>query len=148
MGDLAMRVYLDNCCFNRPFDDQSQARIRLEAEAKIEVQQRIKDGRIELAWSYMVEYENRANPFAERRSVIERWKKAAAVDVAESAEILRHARAIAESGVRAKDALHIASAIAAGCDFFLTTDDDLVKKMHGFSEIVVTDPTRFIIEVS
>jgi len=42
-----MRVYLDNCCFNRPFDDQSQARIRLEAEAKLEIQQRIADGTIE-----------------------------------------------------------------------------------------------------
>lgn len=38
-----MRVYLDNCCFNRPFDDQSQARVRLEAEARLEIQQRVKD---------------------------------------------------------------------------------------------------------
>lgn len=30
-----MRVYLDNCMFNRPFDDQSHIRIRLEAEAKL-----------------------------------------------------------------------------------------------------------------
>jgi hypothetical protein len=42
-GISPMRVYLDNCCFNRPFDDQSQARVRLEAEAKLEIQQRIKD---------------------------------------------------------------------------------------------------------
>ncbi|MBE2197400.1 MAG: hypothetical protein IAE79_02240 [Anaerolinea sp.] len=27
-----MRVYLDVCCLNRPFDDQSQERIQLEAE--------------------------------------------------------------------------------------------------------------------
>ena len=25
-----MRIYLDNCCFNRPYDDQSQLRILLE----------------------------------------------------------------------------------------------------------------------
>ena len=24
-----MRVYLDNCCYNRPFDDQSQLKVRL-----------------------------------------------------------------------------------------------------------------------
>ena len=24
-----MRVYLDNCCYNRPFDDQAQLRVRL-----------------------------------------------------------------------------------------------------------------------
>jgi predicted nucleic acid-binding protein len=143
-----MRVYLDNCCFNRPFDDQSQARIRLEAEAKLEIQQRIKDGRIELVWSYMLEYENQANPFQERHSVIIRWKASAAIDIEETPGILRQARGIAERGIRAKDALHIACAMAAGCDLFLTTDDVLMKKTAGFSGIVVIDPTRFIIEVT
>lgn len=27
------RMYLDNCCLSRPFDDQTQDRIRLETEA-------------------------------------------------------------------------------------------------------------------
>ena len=30
---MATRIYFDACCLNRPFDDQSQARIRLETEA-------------------------------------------------------------------------------------------------------------------
>ena len=29
-----MRVYLDNCCYNRPFDEQTQLKVRLETEAK------------------------------------------------------------------------------------------------------------------
>jgi hypothetical protein len=61
-----MRIYLDNCCLNRPFDDQRQARIRLEAEAKLCIQQQVREGRIELAWSYMLDFENAANPFEER----------------------------------------------------------------------------------
>jgi hypothetical protein len=28
-----MKIYLDNCCLNRPFDDLSQDRVYLEAEA-------------------------------------------------------------------------------------------------------------------
>jgi hypothetical protein len=28
-----MRLYMDVCCLNRPFDDQSQDRIRIESEA-------------------------------------------------------------------------------------------------------------------
>ena len=43
-----MRVYLDNCMFNRPFDDQVQIRIRLESEAKLYVQDKIKSKGIEL----------------------------------------------------------------------------------------------------
>ena len=38
-----MKVYLDNCCFNRPFDDQSAVRIRIESEAKLHVQQKIRE---------------------------------------------------------------------------------------------------------
>ncbi len=94
-----MRVYLDNCCFNRPFDDQSQARIRLEAEAKLEIQQRIKDKEIELAWSYVLDYERQANPFEERRDVIAGWKTAAVVDVEETDAVLRQAQEIASRGL-------------------------------------------------
>ena len=142
-----MRVYLDNCCFNRQFDDQSQARVRLEAEAKLEIQQRIKDKEIELAWSYVLDYESQANPFEERRDVVARWKTVAVVDVEETAAVLQQAREIANCGLRAKDALHVACAMAAGCDFFLTTDDLAVKRMRGYAGITVMDPTQFIVEV-
>ena len=40
-----MRVYLDNCCYNRPFDDQAQLRIRLETEAKLEIQTQMRMNR-------------------------------------------------------------------------------------------------------
>ncbi len=142
-----MRIYLDNCCFNRPFDNQTQTRMRLEAEAKLEIQQRIKDKKIELAWSYMVDYENQVNPFEERREVIARWRSAATVDIEETEHLLHQARQIADRGVRAKDALHIACAMAAECDFLLTTDDMMCKKMQGFGGITVMNPTQFIIEV-
>jgi len=38
-----MWIYLDNCCYNRPFDDQSQLRVRLEAEAKLKKLSDIQD---------------------------------------------------------------------------------------------------------
>jgi hypothetical protein len=48
------RLYLDNCCFNRPFDDQSHLKIRMETEAKLSVQRDILSGRHELVWSYIL----------------------------------------------------------------------------------------------
>ena len=36
-----MVIYLDNCCFNRPFDDQKQIRIQIETEAKLYIQREI-----------------------------------------------------------------------------------------------------------
>ena len=65
-----MKIYLDNCCFNRPFDDQSQLRIKLESEAKLKIQTDIQAGVLDLVWSYILDAENEANPFEERKSAI------------------------------------------------------------------------------
>ena len=59
-GDC-LRIYLDNCCYNRPYDDQTQLRISLESQAKLHVQEMIKDGKLELAASYILTYENSKN---------------------------------------------------------------------------------------
>lgn len=39
-----MKVYLDNCCYNRPFDDQTQERIHLESEAILMILQHAQSG--------------------------------------------------------------------------------------------------------
>lgn len=78
-----MRVYLDNCSFNRPFDDQSQLRIQLETEAKLSIQNQIRNGEIELVWSYIIDFENSANPFYERKESIGEWKEMALLNVSE-----------------------------------------------------------------
>ena len=62
-----MRVYLDNCCFNRPFDNQESIRVKLETDAKLYVQLMIRSGILELAWSYILDFENNANPFEEKK---------------------------------------------------------------------------------
>jgi predicted nucleic acid-binding protein len=142
-----MRIYLDNCCFNRPFDDQSQMRIRLEAEAKLYVQDKVREGQLQLVWSYILDYENNANPFEERRTAIREWKPKAAVDVGETPEILAIAHILFNKGLKAKDALHVACAIHAGCEYFLTTDDSVLKKGQGIGDVKIVDPPTFVREV-
>lgn len=44
-------VYLDVCCFNRPYDDQTQDRVRLEAEAVLLILRRIEAGEWRLSVS-------------------------------------------------------------------------------------------------
>ena len=46
-----MRVYLDNCCYNRPFDPQTDLRISLETAAKMQVQALMRSGEVEYVWS-------------------------------------------------------------------------------------------------
>ena len=70
-----MRIYLDNCTLNRPFDEQTQIRIKLETEAKLFIQDKIKENKIEIVWSYILDAENDVNPFKERREQITKWRK-------------------------------------------------------------------------
>jgi predicted nucleic acid-binding protein len=139
-----MRIYLDNCCFNRPYDDQTQIRIRIESEAKLFIQAKVLAGEIELAWSYILDYENSANPFLERRLSIAQWKTIAVVDVIESPSILKYAQQLESRGLRGKDALHIACALETGCECLLTTDDQIVKIMDNDDKIRVVNPTVFV----
>lgn len=143
-----MRVYLDNCCFNRPFDDQGQIRIRLEAEAKLYIQDLILGGRIELAWSYVLDYETSANPFEQRRRAIAGWRERAMVDVEETPGILHRAGVLSKKGVKSLDALHVACAVEAECDYLLTTDDALLKRAKSVADVRVLDPMGFIREVN
>ncbi len=65
-----MKVYLDNCCYNRPYDDQSYLKISLESQAKLFVQHLIREKKLDLVTSYVLDYENSRNPHATRRDII------------------------------------------------------------------------------
>lgn len=138
-----MIVYLDNCCFNRPFDDQSQIRVLLEAEAKLAIQQRIRRGTLRLAWSYMMDFENNANPFEDRRISISRWRPLASVDIAVSDAVVSRAHIMHLLGFKPKDSLHIACAIEAACGIFLTTDTGILKRSSLISDIAIINPVDF-----
>lgn len=58
-----LKVYLDNCCFNRPYDDQTQIRISLETQAKLYIQDLVRMGKVKLVTSYILWYENSQNPY-------------------------------------------------------------------------------------
>lgn len=142
-----MRLYLDNCCFNRPFDDQSQIRIRLETEAKLRIQEEIRSGTFQLVWSYILDYENNRNPFQERKQRIKKWKSYAIDDVEESFKLIKTAKELNEMGFHKIDSLHIACAIFAKCKYFLTTDDQILKRASLLNEIKINDPIGFIKEI-
>jgi len=142
--ETIMRLYLDNCAFNRPFDDQSHIRIRLEAEAKLYIQERIKEGKVDLVWSYILDIENDQNPFEEKRSAIERWKKLAVVDIEETDTLKEMANSFVAYGIKAKDALHVAAAIEGNADFFITTDDRPLKKLAEIAKIQAANPIDIV----
>ena len=136
------KLYLDNCCFNRPFDDQSQLLVRLETEAKLFIQNGTKNGTFELVWSYILDIENNANPHFQRKDNIAPWKYLSTVMIEESESVLLRAENYKQQGLKPKDALHVACAVDATSDFFITTDRGILKKR--FPEIYISNPIEFL----
>ena len=137
-----MKIYLDNCSFNRPFDNQNSLVVRLETEAKLHVQELIRQGKLELVWSFVLDYENGANPFEEVRNRITEWKKLASVDCELSEEVTDKAGELMNLGLRQMDAAHVACAIYLGTDYFLTTDKKILNKP--ITEINIMNPLDFV----
>ena len=142
-----MKVYLDMCCYNRPYDDQSQIKVSLETQAKLHIQALIRDRKLELAASYMLRYECSQNPFEMRRKAILDYVDGNAlhyVDTDRLSDVEEKAAEMISAGIKYKDACHVASAILAGCDYFISTDIRLLK--HKRSEIKMVNPVEFIAE--
>ncbi|MEJ5239745.1 MAG: PIN domain-containing protein [Anaerolineales bacterium] len=145
-----MKVYLDACCINRPFDDQRQLRIRLESEAVIIVLEKFQSR--EWVWlsSEVLLYELSQNPDVENRQRTLMLAGMADQVVALDEAILQRAEKLQEAGFSAYDALHLACAEAGEADIFLTTDDRIVKlarKKKGLLRLAVDNPVRWLDEV-
>ena len=140
-----MRVYLDNCCYNRPFDDQRDLSTALETFAKLQIQSLMRRGDIEYVWSDSLSHEVSRNPFPKRYESIISWLNGACVYVETTKDIIERARDFVVMGVKKMDALHLASAIKAECDWFFTTDKGILKKIRLVGSMRVANPVEYIV---
>lgn len=122
-----MKIYLDNGCFNRPYDDQGQLSVFLETQAKLQVQESIRNEEITLVWSDMLDYENSANPDEVIRNEIAGWRDLASDIIMQTEEIRKTAKNLNSLGFGRKDSLHISCAIAGDSDYFVTVDKGILR---------------------
>ena len=139
---MATRIYFDNCSYNRPFDDQNQIKVRLESDAKLFIQELVKNKKLELVWSFVLDYENSINPFAHKREQIQMWRDIADHRCGFSMQVFEKAKILMELGLKQKDASHIACAILSHADYFITTDKGVLNK--NIPDIHVINPLSFI----
>ncbi len=123
-----MRLYLDACCLNRPTDDQSQTRIREEAEAVDGILRLVREGRVTWVSSTALEIEVSRNPDSERRDDVTALLALADLVVVPRSHTAERAAFLQSLGFGAFDALHLASAEQGRVDVFLTTDDSLLRR--------------------
>jgi len=139
------RIYLDNCCFNRPYDDQTQLRIYLETQAKLHVQNLVYEKKIELVWSFILTFENSQNIFNAKKTSISQWENLSSSFVEKSEEIRLIAKEIMTTGIKPADAAHVACAIAGNCDYFVTVDKRLLK--YRDKRILICNPIELINQI-
>jgi len=102
-------------------------------------------GHLLLAVSYVSRYENGNSPYSKNKITIEKFFENATtyIDIDKADLIEKRANEIMKYGVKAKDALHISCAIEARCDYFITTDDGILRK-YRTGDIKVCSPIEFI----
>lgn len=140
-----MRIYLDMCCYNRQFDEKNSEKIILEADAIMHVRNEIRNKNLELATSFILHYENDKKINQDMKIAIEKFFKTNSkiyIGVDFSEKLSKLVKKIMQTGIKMNDAYHIASAILAECDYFLTVDYRLLKYHN--DKIKIVNPIDFV----
>lgn len=142
------RIYLNNSTLNRPFDDQSQARIKLETEALFQILSDIDLRNSKLILSEVPELENSKNPYYSVKIRIDELISKADKKVKVNANTRRQAKLFENAGLNGMDALHLAAAIQGKIDFFITCDDSFLKKAKKATSdqtIKIMNPIEYVL---
>lgn len=123
-----MRIYLDNCCLQRPLDDQTQPRIRVETEAVFVILAAVQAGELLLLSSEALEYEVGRILDQARRSETLSVLALATERLLVTDEVGALAVTFEQHGLRGIDAIHLALASIAKADFFTTCDEKLFRQ--------------------
>lgn len=144
-----MRIYLDVCCLNRPFDDNAQDRIRLESEAVLAVLKRYQGKSPSLLGSEVIDFEISQIPDGERRQKVMLLSAVLQPCIIVDVNAEKRAIELEKLGFRPIDALHIACAEKGKADVLLTTDDDLLRRALQYKEglkVRVENPVKWLME--
>lgn len=138
-----MRLYLDCCCYNRPFDGSTQARLQQEADAV----KKILNGWHCILGSDFLDMEiSMISDIKKLSKVRKLYEPDEHIDISQS--ILDRAKELqAISTLHDMDSSHIAAAEAGHADAFLTVDDRLIRSCKGLDTIRIVNPVEFLKEV-
>ena len=123
-----MIIYLDTCSLQRPLDDRTQVRIRLEAEAVLSVIDLVEAGTVDLLSSDALTYETEKNPHPTRKDFVWEVVSSAYGHVEFTEKVEKRAGELNQVGIDTLDSMHLASAEEGDADFFCTCDDSFLTK--------------------
>lgn len=122
-------LYLDCCCYNRPYDDMSQPRINYEAEMILSILDLAYNKRIKVCGSELLLLEILKMKDVVKRARVRRLYSIAEGNILLDKRIEETAEEIrSKSSIKLFDSLHLAAAKVNGIDYFITTDDRFLKQ--------------------
>ena len=145
------KIYLDTCCLNRPFNDQTQARICRETEAVQTILARFFTSDWQWVTSTVLVNEISKTPDAALRDDMEALLSLAHQNVSVGASEQTRCTQLKSLGFKWLDALHIACAESGGTDILLTTDDRMLrraKRFHSQLRVRVENPCTWLEEIA
>lgn len=144
-----LKIYLDNCCYSRPFDDLSEEKNYIESQAiKIIIDKNFKNElKIYTSDAVVLEMKNIKDQI-KRAKVLEVYNKLNLSNIKFFDKIMDRAYQLGQYNIKNMDSLHIAYAESSNIDYFITTDRLLINAANRANlKVKVINPINFVMEV-
>lgn len=144
-----LKIYLDNCCYNRPFDDLKQEKIKKEAEAITRIINMFKEGKIKIYKSRAIEYElSKISTGVKKKQVQYLYNELELEHISYTYELDKRVLDLEKYNIHYMDAYHIAYAESKNIDYLITVDKQLINgSKRAKLQVKVINPIEFIMEV-
>ena len=145
-----MKVYFDACAYNRPYDDFSQMRVRLEAEAVLAIMHICFENDWILISNDVVDLEIAETRDPSKREKVQEFSAMANEKVYADSNTAIRADELQALGFKALDSFHIALAESSNIDVLISTDDKMIKlanRLESKIKVRVANPLNWLSEV-
>lgn len=123
-----MNIYLDNCCYNRIFDKETDKKIKIEKNAIKEIIKQSQKNKIKIYTSEVIVYEiQQIRNIIKRKKLEEFYESLNLINIKYSKELEKRVEELKKYNVKYMDAYHIAFAEKGKVDYFLTVDKKLIN---------------------
>jgi predicted nucleic acid-binding protein len=142
-----MLIYMDCCCLNRPNDDQTQDKIRIESDVIIAILFKCFYSSWKLIGSDVLEYEIMKTPDLNKRNKVLELYKIQKENITMNDIIVKRAHEIQKYGIKPVDSLHFASAEYRNVNVLLTVDKDFIFNSEQIdTSLRVVNPINWFME--
>ena len=144
-----LKIYLDNCCYGRLFDDLTQTKIYLESKAVESILLLYEKRELIIYTSQAAVFEfSNITDLSKKRQIEDLYNALSLKNIEYSELIKNRAVELRSYNIKDMDSLHIAFAESAEADYFITTDKFLlsVEKRVTLKTKIIS-PIDFIMEM-